>query len=64
MSRIDRNQQMLNWLTKERIRDDVEEKLYKEKIVREIKKVKKSDLFPEPKKLSLWQKLRIIILGN
>jgi hypothetical protein len=36
----------------------------KAKLIQDLKKLDKKDLFPEPVKLTLWQKLKIIILGN
>jgi hypothetical protein len=36
----------------------------KQSYIREIKKIKKEDMFPLPKKLTLWQKIKILLLGN
>jgi hypothetical protein len=36
----------------------------KEKIANEIKKITKEDLFPKPKKLTIWQKIKVILLGK
>lgn len=36
----------------------------KKKFVEEIRKYKKNELFTSPKKLSLWQKIKIMILGK
>lgn len=36
----------------------------KESYIQEIKKIKKEELFTLPKKLTLWQKIKILILGN
>jgi hypothetical protein len=55
---------MLNWLENEKKRDDLEEKSYKNKILKEIKQFKKEEFFPVPKKLTLWQKIKILVLGN
>ncbi len=64
MSKTDRSQQALNWLNSEKKKDNLEIKLTKEKIVSEIKKIKKETIFPKPKKLTLWQKVKILLLGN
>jgi hypothetical protein len=55
---------MLNWLENEKKKDDLSEKSYKNKILKEIKQYKKEELFPVPKKLTLWQKIKIMVLGN
>jgi hypothetical protein len=36
----------------------------KQSYIREIKKIKKEEMFPLPKKLTLWQKIKILLLGN
>jgi hypothetical protein len=56
--------QLLNWLNgaikKDKIELDNEKKLF----IEQVKKMKKEDLFHKPKKITLWQKIRIILLGN
>jgi hypothetical protein len=54
---------MLNWLKSESTKDDVEIKNYKKKIISEIIAIKKDDLFTKPKKITLWEKIKIMILG-
>jgi hypothetical protein len=51
---------LLNWLTNEKRKDDLEEKTYKEKIIRDIKGLKE-EFFLKPKKLSLWQRIRKVL---
>jgi hypothetical protein len=64
MSKTDRSQQLLNWFNSEKLKDQRELDKNKEKLVREIKGLKKEDLFPEPVKISLWNKIKIILLGR
>lgn len=64
MSKTDRSQQMLNWFNSEKLKDQRELDRQKEKIVREIKGLKKDELFPKPVKLSLWKRIKIILLGK
>jgi hypothetical protein len=64
MSKTDRSQQLLNWFNSEKLKDQKELDKNKEKLVREIKGLKKKDLFPEPVKVSLWNKIKIILLGR
>jgi len=63
-NKTDSSQRMLNWLENEKKRDNLEEKSYKNKILKEIKGLNKNELFPVPKKITLWQKIKIVILGN
>ena len=64
MSNMDRSQQLLNWFNSEKLKDQRELNRQKEKIVREIKGLKKDELFPKPVKLSLWKRIKIILLGK
>jgi len=64
MSKTDRGQQLLNWLNSEKLKDQKELDRTKQKIVKEIINIKKEDLFPKPIKVSLWQKIKIILLGK
>jgi hypothetical protein len=51
-------------LESEKKKDDVEEKISKEKLIGEIKGIRKEDLFKKKEKPTLWQKIKIIILGS
>jgi hypothetical protein len=64
MSKTDRNQQLLNWLNNEKIKDKIQLEKSKEKIISEISSLKKEEMFKQPKKLSLWTKIRMVILGQ
>jgi hypothetical protein len=64
MSKTDRSQQLSNWFNSEKLKDQREIDKTKEKLIREIKGLKKEDLFPKPVKLSLWKKIKIILLGR
>ena len=61
-----REQQILNWLENEKRRDSLEIKSSKEKFIKELKGFKKEEFFEKPKeiKLTLWQKIKIVLLGN
>jgi hypothetical protein len=63
-NKTDSNQRMLNWLENEKKRDNLEEKSYKNKILKEIKSLNRNELFPIPKKITLWQKIKILVLGS
>lgn len=65
MKKTDRNQQLLNWLENEKIKDSLELKKSKQDIVNQIKGIKKQDLFDKKeKKVSLWWKIKIMIWGK
>lgn len=64
MAKTNQNQQLLNWLNSERNKDQKEVDFTKNKIIEEIKKIKKDEMFPKPKKISIWKKIRVMILGN
>ena len=36
----------------------------KQTYIKEISKIKKEEMFPTPKKISLWKKIKILLLGN
>jgi hypothetical protein len=51
-------------LESEKLKDSKEVENVKKKYIQEIKGLKKEEIFKEPKKLTLWQKLKILLLGN
>ena len=59
-----KNQHLLNWLNSQKLKDQKELEYEKNKVIREIKGIDKKDLFPTPKKLSLWQKIKVLIMGQ
>ena len=59
-----RNQNLLNWLRSEKLKDNRELENNKKKVINEIKGLMKEQMFPKPKKLSLWKKIKVLILGN
>jgi hypothetical protein len=59
-----RTEKVLNWLTSEKNKDERELEREKKLFIQQIKKIKKDDLFPKQKKLTLWQKIKILILGT
>jgi hypothetical protein len=55
---------MLNWFNSEKQKDQRELDRNKDRLVNEIKKLKKEDIFPIPEKLTIWKKLKILLLGR
>lgn len=64
MSNTNRNQSILNWLESEKLKDSKEIENVKRKYIQEIKGLKKEEIFQLPKKLTLWQKIKILLSGN
>ena len=58
------NQRLLDWLNKQKRKDQTEIDISKKKYIEEIKNFKKENLIKIPKKLSLWQRIKILILGQ
>jgi hypothetical protein len=36
----------------------------KQSYIKEIKKIKKEEMFPVPKKINLWKRIKILLLGS
>lgn len=64
MEENQKTQQLLNWLNKEKAKDEIQVDIQKKKYINEIRKHKKEDLFLTEPKLSLWKKIKIMILGH
>jgi len=56
-----RTEKILNWLNSEKNKDKRQLEKEKELLIKQIKKLNKEDFFPKPKKLTLWQKIKILI---
>jgi len=59
-----KNQQLLDWLKSEQQKDSKEIDAYKQKILKDLKSFKKEELVPKPKKITLWQRIKILLLGT
>lgn len=58
------NTKNLMWLEKEKIKDDVRLMNDKDKLINQIKQLGKDNILPKPpKKITLWQKIKRILLG-
>lgn len=64
MSKTDRSQQLLNMLKSEERKDSQQVEQIKKSYIKEISKMTKEEMFPKPKKLTLWKKIKIILLGK
>lgn len=58
------NTKNLMWLEKEKIKDDVRLMNDKDKLINQIKQLGKDNILPKPpKKITLWEKIKRILLG-
>ena len=64
MSKTDKIQRTLRVLESEERKDSQQVEKIKQSYINEISKIKKEDMFPIPKKLSLWKRIKILLLGN
>lgn len=66
MGTTQRNQKILNWVQSEKNKDLKELEQEKLNFIKTIKKFNKEDLFkkPEKPKMTLWKKIKLILLGN
>jgi hypothetical protein len=54
----------LEKLNKEKVKDFIELESEKEKFIKEITKYKKEDIIPKPpKKLTLWERIKKVLMG-
>lgn len=59
-----KNLQQLEWLQSEIIKDKIILDQEKSKLINNIKKLKKEDILPKPpEKLTLWQKMKKVLMG-
>lgn len=64
MSKTDKLQLEILRSQSEERKDNKQLEHIKQSYIKEISALKKEDLFPIPKKLTLWQKIKILILGS
>jgi hypothetical protein len=52
----------MKWLEREKIKDDIETKNHKNKIIAEMMGMSKKDIFPPKQKETIWTRLRKMFL--
>lgn len=52
---------LLNYLESVKKQDDIEIKSYRDKIISEIKSQDKKNLIKVPKKITLWERIKIVL---
>ena len=61
---MNKNLQQLEWLESEIRKDNVILEKEKSKLIENIKKLKKEDILPKPpEKLTLWQRIKKVLMG-
>lgn len=59
-----RKSKILKWFDDEIKKDKIELDKEKQELIERIKKLKKQDVLPEkPKKLTLWQRIKKVLMG-
>lgn len=57
-------EQHLNWLENQKRNDELDLEREKQQLIQQIKKLKKEELLPEkPKKLTIWQRIKKVLMG-
>ena len=64
MSKNIQYHRILRAVQSEEKKDELEVQRIKQSYINQLKKMKKEDLFPKPTKLTLWQRLKIMIWGT
>lgn len=64
MSKTDRSQQLLNMLKSEERKDSRQVEQIKKTYIKEFTGLKKEDMFPKPKKISIWTRIKVLLSGN
>jgi hypothetical protein len=54
---------MLNWYEKELMKDKNELDREKNELIKKIKGLKKEDIVPKQEKLSLWKRIKKVLMG-
>ena len=59
-----KSEQQLDWLMSEMTKDKIELEKEKNDFIKKIKKMNKEELLPKkPEKISLWRRLRMMLMG-
>lgn len=59
---MENQEKWMKWLEREKIKDDIETKNHKNKIIAEMMGMSKKDIFPPKQKETIWTRLRKMFL--
>jgi ribosomal protein L11 len=54
----------LKMVESEERKDSQQVEKIKQSYIKEISEIKKEDMFPLPKKISLWKRIKVLLLGS
>ncbi len=54
---------MLQWYEKELLKDKNELEKEKNDLIKKLKGLSKDDIIPKPEKLTLWQRIKKVLMG-
>lgn len=54
---------MLQWYEKELLKDKNELEKEKNDLIKKLKGLSKEDIIPKPEKLTLWQRIKKVLMG-
>jgi len=60
---LTREEQMVDWLNNEIEKDKIELDKEKKDLINSLKSIKKEEVLPKQEKLSLWKKIKKVLLG-
>jgi hypothetical protein len=63
LRQMNHRERLLDWLNKEKQKDQTELMREKEKFTQQITQMKKTDLFQKPKN-SIWKRIQKLLWGN
>ena len=61
---LTREEQMVDWLNSEIEKDKIELDKEKKELINSLKSIKKEEVLPKQEKLSLWKKIKKVLLGS
>ena len=64
MSNTNPLQRAMRMVESEERKDSQQVETIKQSYIKEIKKIKREEMFPVPKKISLWKRIKILLLGS
>ena len=64
MSKTAQSQKLIKMIESEERKDSHQVEKIKQDYINQIKKIKKEEMVPLPKKIRLWTKLKLILWGN
>jgi uncharacterized protein YacL (UPF0231 family) len=61
---LTREEQSINWLKSEIEKDKIELEIEKKKLIESIKNLKKENIFKQKERLTLWMRIKKVMMGS